>query len=51
MGVANAITGTIIGGLFGTVFGSARYSQLKFTKMTYEDERYQRMREQIVLRE
>lgn len=50
-GLANTVTGIVVGGLFGTIFGTARYVQLKYTGSTYEENRTQRMREKLILKE
>lgn len=50
-GLKNGLTGIAVGGLFGTIFGIARYSQLKYTNATYEERRHERLKQKFVLQE
>lgn len=50
-GLRNLIFGAVVGSLFGTIFGIARYSQLKLMGLTYEERRYNSLRDKIIYRE
>lgn len=50
-GLVNLVVGAVVGGLFGTVFGIARYTQLKLMGLTYEERRYKALRDKIILNE
>jgi hypothetical protein len=50
-GLANLAVGSVVGSIFGTIFGAFRYFELSQTGRRYEDSRYRRLEEKIILRE
>jgi len=50
-GLYGLLSGSLVGGAFGTIFGIARYTQLKLEGHTYEDLRNEYLRNKIIRRE
>lgn len=40
--------GSLVGAVFGTVFGVFRYGQLRLSEGTYEEQRYKYLRERVI---
>ncbi|RNA41390.1 hypothetical protein BpHYR1_053027 [Brachionus plicatilis] len=50
-GLLNFMIGTAAGGIFGTIFGLVRYTQMKMMNLTYEERRYHKLKEDLIEKE
>ncbi len=50
-GLFNLLFGSVVGGLFGSIYGVLRHTQLKLSGLTYEERRYKELSEKVVMNE